>query len=396
MSPNLLSYFRLGQTRSETKTLQIVLESFCVHSPAHAFFCFILGRLLLLALPVLLEICLLLLWSPPFPPHALALILLSLAHLDSLPPYDLVLWIDGSVRFPFGKGGSGVFANCSLCGIEATLSFSAGPVCSSFSTETCAILHALCWSRQHQQVCHFSSLLLLCDSRSILASLSSPPSFLLSQTLWQIWQKLSSLSFCSIRLQWVPGYSFLPEKDATDKLIRRGVLLAPYAILCSLSPPISGIHFWLFSDWRRTVSSKYFDTQVSSISTEELVLPRHARCVLSRLRWNGRSLLLSSYLSRIGRIENPCCSACGHPSQDISHLILHCPATDSAPLILWRLSVFLRPLVQALGSFPASGAPWSSAMPPSLGRGRVINSNMGLRNDFSLFVLGSFLRLCFR
>ena len=38
---------------------------------------------------------------------------------------------------------------------------------------------------------------------------------------------------------------------------------------------------------------------------------------------------LSSYLSRIGRIENPSCSDCEHLSQDISHLILHCPATDS-------------------------------------------------------------------
>ena len=37
-SPNLLSYFRFGQTWSETKTLQIVLESFCVYSPAHASF----------------------------------------------------------------------------------------------------------------------------------------------------------------------------------------------------------------------------------------------------------------------------------------------------------------------------------------------------------------------
>ena len=56
----------------------------------------------------------------------------ALAHLDSLPPNDLVLWTNGSVPFPFGKGGSGVLANCSLCGTEATLSFSAGPVCSSF------------------------------------------------------------------------------------------------------------------------------------------------------------------------------------------------------------------------------------------------------------------------
>ena len=38
----------------------------------------------------------------------------AVAHLDSLPPHDLVLWTDGSI--PFGKGGSGVLANCSLCG----------------------------------------------------------------------------------------------------------------------------------------------------------------------------------------------------------------------------------------------------------------------------------------
>ena len=231
----------------------------------------------------------------------------ALAHLDSLPHHDLVLWTDGSVPFPFGKGGSGVLVNCSLCGTEATLSFSAGPVCSSFSAEACAILQALCWSGQHQQVCHFSSLLLLSDSCSVLPALSSPPSFLLSQTLWQILQELSSLSFCSIRLQWVPGHSFLPENDAADELARRGALLAPSAIPCSLSPLISRIHSRLISDWRRTVSSKFLDTQVPSISTEELVLPRHARCVLSHLRCNGHSFLLGSYLSRIGRIENPSC-----------------------------------------------------------------------------------------
>ena len=55
-----------------------------------------------------------------------------------------------------------------------------------------------------------SSLLLLSDSRSVLTTPSSPPSFLLPQTLWQIWQELSFLSSCSIRLQWVPGHSFLP------------------------------------------------------------------------------------------------------------------------------------------------------------------------------------------
>ena len=241
----------------------------------------------------------------------------ALAHLDSLPPHNLVLWTDGSVPFPFGKGGSDVLANCSLCGTEATLSFSAGPVFPLKPAPFCTLFAGLGNTIK-------SAIFLLFSSCLTLATLSSPPPFLLSQTLWQIWQELSTLS-CSIRLQWVPGHSFLLGNDTAGQLARRGALLAPSAIPCSLSPLTSR----LFSDWRRTVSSKYFDTQVPSISTEELVLPRHARCVLSRLRCNGHSLLLGSYLFRIGRIENSSCSACGHSSQNISHLILHCPATDS-------------------------------------------------------------------
>ena len=241
----------------------------------------------------------------------------------------MVLWTDGFVPFPFGKAGSGVFANCSRCGTEATLSFLEGPVCSSFSAEACAILHALFWSRQHQQVCHFSSLLLLSDSRSVLTTLSSPPSFLLPENLWQIWQELSSLSSSSIKLQWIPEHSFLPGNNWADELARRIALLAPSTIPCSLSPLISRIHSCLSSDWRRTVSSQFFDTPVPPISTEELVLPRHACCVLSCFCCNGHNFLLGSYLSRIGRIENPSCSACGHPSQDTSHLVLQCLATDS-------------------------------------------------------------------
>ena len=61
-------------------------------------------------------------------------------------------------------------------------------------------------------------LLLLLDSRSVLATLSSSPFFLLPQFLWQTWRELSSLSSCSITLQWVPGHSFLPGNDAADEL----------------------------------------------------------------------------------------------------------------------------------------------------------------------------------
>ena len=135
----------------------------------------------------------------------------------------------------------------------------------------------------------------------------------------------------------------------------------PSAIPCSLSPLISRIHSSLFSSWSRTVSSKFFDTQVPSISIEELVLPRHARYVLSGLRCKGHSLFLGSYLFWIARIENPSCSTCRHSSQDTSHLILHSSGTDSFRRLLLGYSLSLYDF-------------WGSMVfchAPSLGRGRV-------------------------
>ena len=140
----------------------------------------------------------------------------------------------------------------------------------------------------------------------------------------------------------------------------------PSAISCSLLSTL------LFLGLEAYCLIKILRHTGSSISTEKLVPPCHACCVLSRLCCNGHSLLLSSYLSRIGTIENLSCSACGSSFQDTSHLIAHCPATDSASLALWR------PLVQALESYPASGAPWSSATPSSLGRGLVTRTKTSM------------------
>ena len=101
------------------------------------------------------------------------------------------------------------------------------------------------------------------------------------------------------------------------------------------------------------------------------MLPRHARCVLYRLRCNGHSLLLCtlSFQNRQNReffLQRLRTLVPGHLS---SHSTLSSYGLF-APLTLWRLSVSLQSLVQALGSCPASEAPWSSAMPPSLGSGR--------------------------
>ena len=133
-------------------------HSFLVHSPTHASFYF-LKRLFLLSFPHHLGLCLCSLWestlsSPRFQFDFLYLAKVRLSLTLTLS--HLTIWCSGqtTVRFPFCNSGSGIPANCSLCGTEATLSLSAGPVYSSFSAEACAILQTLCWSCHHQQVCH--------------------------------------------------------------------------------------------------------------------------------------------------------------------------------------------------------------------------------------------------
>ena len=185
-------------------------------------------------LPVLLGICFPSQWSPPFPLHALALIPLYLTKVRLSPIltlFSLMIWCFGQTAlflFLLATTAPAYLPTALSVALRPLFFFSAGPVCfsvflfsrPSFSAEACAILHALYWSWQHHEVCHFSSLLLLSNSCSVLATLSSPQSFLLSQILWQIWQELSSLSYCSIRLQWVPGHLFFLGNDTADELAR--------------------------------------------------------------------------------------------------------------------------------------------------------------------------------
>ena len=205
---------------------------------------------------------------------------------------------------------------------------------------------------------------LLSDSRSH-PFLSS--SFLLPQTLWLA---LFFLSSCSIRLQWVRGHSFL--RGTT------GLISWPDGEHYSRPQPsrvvpvlLSLVSTLVFSRTGSVLSHLNSSSQIPSFSTEELVLPRHGRCDLSRDRCNGHSLLLSSYLFRIGRIENPSCSACGHSSQDTSHLILHCPATGS----LCRLLLVTLCLCTTSGPSPEEFPGFLGFIvfrhAPSLGRGRV-------------------------
>ena len=179
--------------------------------------------------------------------------------------------------------------------------------------------------------CKFQSVLFLTDSQSALSILSSVPTYLLPESLWNVWSLASSLSNnTTLSFQWVPGHAGLPGNEKADFFAKTGASLPTDAIPSLLLPVIAKIRYSQYRNWRRHISHSHLNFQVSEVSSEELLLSRSIRSELSRLRCHGHSLLLFSYLHRIIWKENSDCSVCGHPLQD-----LDCPASE--PL---RKSIF--------------------------------------------------------
>ena len=128
----------------------------------------------MLALSLLLGTCLPLLWSPPFPLHAPALIPLSLAKVRlslTLTLSHLTIWFFEQAAlflFPFGKGGSGVLANCFLA-LRLLFSFQQAQYVQVFPLKPapfCKLFSGL-GSTNKSAI----SLLLLYESRSVLSSI---------------------------------------------------------------------------------------------------------------------------------------------------------------------------------------------------------------------------------
>ena len=253
----------------------------------------------------------------------------STSHLSTLSHSDISAWTDGSVPGGLGQGGAGIHIKCTKCVTATSLSFSTGLWTTSYSAETFALLHALEWCISHSKTCNFDSITFFSDSLSVLSTLSTPLPYLTPKSLSNTQYLLNSLSQSKVvHLQWIPGHSSLPGNDLADSLAKAGASLDPSNISVSLTPLISSQRLSLYTSWRRSVQSGFFQHQIPTVSPEELTLPRSARCALSRLRCNGHSTLLNSYLHRVGRAETPSCSNCGSESQDLSHLVLDCPVLD--------------------------------------------------------------------
>ena len=183
--------------------------------------------------------------------------------------------------------------------------------------------------------CKFQSVLFLTDSQSAFCILSLAPSYRLPESLWYVWSLASFLSNnTNLSFQWVPGHAGLPRNEKADLLAKTGASLPTDAIPSPFPSVSAKARYCQYRNWRRHISHSHLNFQVPK-SLWRLLLSRSIRSELSRFRCHGHSLLLSSYLHRISRKENSDCSACGHPLQDLNHLLLDCRASE--PL---RKSIF--------------------------------------------------------
>ena len=131
------------------------------------------------------------LWSPPFPPVALALISLSLsrqgaalAHLDSLP---LMIWCFGLTAlflFLLARAAPAYLPTALFVALRPLFPFQQAQYVQVFLLKHAPFSTLFVGLGSTNK--SVTSLLLLPDSRSVFATLSSPPSLLLPQTLWQI------------------------------------------------------------------------------------------------------------------------------------------------------------------------------------------------------------------
>jgi len=113
--------------------------------------------------------------------------------LSILLTSDVVVWTDGSAPSPLSAGGADVQAACRRCLSSSSLSYSAGPVSSSFLAESLALVHDLEWCHSHLKTCHFQSSLFVTDSQSALVLLSMAPAFIQPKSFRDTWNFSDSL-----------------------------------------------------------------------------------------------------------------------------------------------------------------------------------------------------------
>jgi len=104
-----------------------------------------------------------------------------------------------------------------------------------------------------------------------------------------------------------------------------------------------------YSFWRRNLSHNSISCQIPSVSSEELALSVSSAVNCPDF---AATVTAFSYLCRIKRKEISSCSACGHPLQDLTHLLLDCLASEPFRRAIFNTTSSVLISVPDLGGVP--------------------------------------------
>ena len=245
---------------------------------------------------------------------------ISLEKIESINR-ELTIYTDGSTSGDQENGGAGVviYDNSGRTILEA--SYPAGGLCSSYSGECVALLHALEWLSENKKTS-----LICTDSLSLQGALS--------QNDWRdndLWlKKIKSIVFTleeHTTLLWIPSHCDIPGNERADELAKAGGEMDQSQTPVTHQIVKAKIKAQKWPIIHERASSTYGGQRKPDFKTER-EWPKHVRSLYSRLR-TGHAMELKSYRFRLGQEEDAVCDECGDEEETIEHIICNCPAEEA-------------------------------------------------------------------
>lgn len=217
----------------------------------------------------------------------------------------------------------------------------AGRYTSRFRAELAVLDAALChleagadeWRPREVRVCT--------DSKSALTRLAGGPHAQSDTLVGSVWNHLSTLASRDIHiiLQWVPGHAGLPGNELADEVARGAAALDQGTTRLDLNSAKSCLKRHAHSLWSNKISTTRYAEENGTkrvLLGDKYGLSRLESVEVARLR-TGHSLLLRSYLHRVGLAPDGTCPECEEEEETPKHLLNECPAR-----MLLRREVFGR------------------------------------------------------